>query len=70
MRGDAGVVDENIEAAELSAGRSKGARASSSVGDIASNANRSPTQLRNLLSHFCKPIFAASKQSNIGTMPR
>ena len=57
--GDAGVVDENIEAAELVAGRVERALAQRGIGHVAGDTNRAPAELHDFCGNFRKSIFAA-----------
>jgi hypothetical protein len=68
MRGDAGVVDQQIEAAELVAGRFERAVASGGIGYVAGDEHGSPAQRINLFRHFGETVFASCKQHEIDAM--
>ena len=66
--GDARVVDQDIEAAELIAGCGECALANAAIGHVAGDANGTAAKLSDLLRDFCEAIFAAREQDKIGAV--
>ena len=66
--GDARVVDQDIEPAELIAGCGECTLAIRRIGHVAGDANGTAAELRDLLRDFCEPIFAAREQDKIGAV--
>lgn len=70
VRGDAGVVDEDIEAAKLIARGREGAFSIVGIGHIPHSAHSAAAKPRNFFSHACEPILPACEQDEIDVVSR
>jgi hypothetical protein len=70
VSGDAGVVDENVQAAKLAARGIKCAASGGLIRYVADNGNCSAAGFANLLDDFGKPILAPRKKYGIDAAPR
>jgi hypothetical protein len=70
MRSDAGVIYENIEAAEFSASCFECTRAEGSVRYVAGNAHRTSAKPRYLRCDFLESILTPGDENQIDALPR
>ena len=70
MGGDAGVVHEDIEAAEFTAGGVEGLAAGGGVGHVAGDNHGALAQLFDLLGNFGEPIGTPSEEHDVRAVTR